>query len=288
MNAKTLSCEYSDNDSSVYTMPKKKSDIRKLIEIDQKDEVQTWQYEIVENFNRDQAQLQDCLECSICYEIVIKPITCGFCGNIFCYQCLKGWTIKNSNCPTCRADIGGEIFRINVRLKSIADYVRKNWDNLRKNFEDFYQCQFEFKLNEIQEVEDLKNAVSTNLINLHMFLQKVHIMKQKISIKEAQHSESPIIKNEEIYEKAILLEATRFNQLLESKMQTIKLDQKNRETKEQIAFYQQGITYLEQVNHQKTNTPPGYLFEYSVNIAFMVLTAISIALIFKFLAYLLR
>ena len=64
-------------------------------------------------------------------------------------------------------------------------------------------------------------------------------------------------------------------------MQTIKLDQDNREIKEQIAFYNQGISYLEQVNQQKTNTPPGNVFEYITNIVFMVLTAISITMLLK-------
>ena len=168
MKAKASPCEYLENnhDTSVYSSSKHK-EIRKLIEIDKRSEIKTWHYEIVENFNRDQATLQDCLECSICYAIVIKPITCNFCGNVFCLECLKGWTTKRPDCPTCRADMGGEVLRINVRLKSIADFIRKNWKTLRKSFEDSYQSQFDKKLSEIQDVEDLKNTVSANIINLH-------------------------------------------------------------------------------------------------------------------------
>jgi hypothetical protein len=73
-------------DSSVYHYPKQK-EMRKLVEIDKSEQVRSWQYEIVDLFNQDQSTLQECLECCICYEIIIKPLTCPFCANVFCQHC---------------------------------------------------------------------------------------------------------------------------------------------------------------------------------------------------------
>lgn len=175
---------------------------------------------------------------------------------------------------------------MDLRIQKIADYVRTNWENLRLKFEDFYKTQFEIKLNEIQEVEELKNVMSTNLINCHLLYKKYFRMKEKISINEALPSSSHIIKNEEMYEKAILIEATRFNLLLEAKTQRAELDQHYREIKEQIAYYMHGLEYFEQMHEQKARIKPSIVHEYAINIGFMVLTAISIVVIFKIMTYL--
>lgn len=92
-----------DDNSNVFHYPKQK-EIRKLIDIDKREEVKTWQHDIVEDFNKNQAYLQECLECSVCYEIIIKPLVCPFCANVFCQECLRRWSRIHSNCPTCRAN----------------------------------------------------------------------------------------------------------------------------------------------------------------------------------------
>ena len=43
--------------------------------------------------------------CSICMNILNKPVLETHCHNIFCGECLLKWLNKSSKCPLCRADI---------------------------------------------------------------------------------------------------------------------------------------------------------------------------------------
>ena len=51
--------------------------------------------------------IQNRLQCSICTEILTKPLVIN-CGHTFCKKCLDRWIEqkgKNSNCPNCRSRI---------------------------------------------------------------------------------------------------------------------------------------------------------------------------------------
>ena len=61
--------------------------LRKLIEIDFDDTIESWEHDIVETFNYNQLKLQEILECAICFDIVDGPLNCPFCCNIFCDKC---------------------------------------------------------------------------------------------------------------------------------------------------------------------------------------------------------
>jgi len=43
-------------------------------------------------------------DCSICYEIMIEPVTTS-CGHNFCYNCLRKAVETKMTCPICRAEI---------------------------------------------------------------------------------------------------------------------------------------------------------------------------------------
>ena len=75
-----------------------------------------------------------------------------------------------------------------------------------------------------------------------------------------------------------MLEATRFNILLESKMKRAELEQRHREIKEQVDFYKHGLQYFEQTYFQKIKIKPSKRHEFILNIGFMLIAAISITL----------
>lgn len=270
--------QFETDDSCVYHYPKEK-ELRKLVKIDKQEEIRSWQYNIIEDYNKNQSMLQDFLECSICYDLLVKPLTCPYCGNVFCCECLRHWSRKNSNCPTCRGELAGQTIKIDNRLHKISEFVRGNWGRWRNKFANFYKMQCEIKLSEFQKIEELRNVISTNRINLHLFYKKYYKIKEKISINENLPSYSFIIKNEEHYEKAVMLEATRFNLLLESQMYRVELEQNHREVKEQLAYYEHGLQYFEQTELQKIRIlQPSRKHEIILNVGFMVIAAISITL----------
>merc|ERR1711939_1086377 len=144
----------------------------------------SWQYDIIENYNKNQTVLQESLECAICYGLLIKPLVCPHCAHVFCCECLRNWSRTHPTCPTCRGMLAGMSIRIDNRLHKITEFVRINWDKLRKKFEKLYNTQCEKKLVEIQENDELRNVISTNRINLHLFYKKFYKAKEKISINE--------------------------------------------------------------------------------------------------------
>jgi hypothetical protein len=109
-----------------------------------------------------------------------------------------------------------------------------------------------------------------------LFYKKFSRIKEKIRINENLPSYSYIIKNEEHYEKAVLAEATRFNLLLEAKMERAELEQKHREIKEQISFFQHGITYFEQTSIQKVKRRFTRRHEFMLNAGVILGFAIGI------------
>ena len=40
-----------------------------------------------------------CLICMICQEILKNPVECQFCKNSFCKKCIENWLTKNNSCP---------------------------------------------------------------------------------------------------------------------------------------------------------------------------------------------
>ncbi len=51
--------------------------------------------------------IKDYILCGICYQVVTDergPVECNSCHNqLFCTQCITGWSKTNSNCPYCHA-----------------------------------------------------------------------------------------------------------------------------------------------------------------------------------------
>ena len=41
-------------------------------------------------------------ECPICFSNAFKPTKPNCCIHIFCFNCLKKWSIFSSKCPVCR------------------------------------------------------------------------------------------------------------------------------------------------------------------------------------------
>lgn len=229
---------------SIYKHPDHKT-IEKLYKIDNSSEIESWQHDLVYSFNKNQQKLQEQLECSICYEILVKPMACPYCKNIFCEICLKKWFQMTNRCPTCRVYLGGEFIHIDRRLENIAEFVKVNWDYLAKRFENFYKNQKEIKIKELEEIDEFKNVIAANQINQCLFYRKYTKIKEKITIKENLPLYSQIIKNEGHYEKAVLAEAANFNDLLEAKVERGKKEQEYREVKEQLVYYRQSIEWFE-------------------------------------------
>ncbi|EGW31323.1 uncharacterized protein SPAPADRAFT_61890 [Spathaspora passalidarum NRRL Y-27907] len=65
------------------------------------------------------------LECPICTEIMIVPVTTK-CRHSFCYRCMYRWCKLHRSCPTCRYSIKRQP-QLNVAIK---DVVRLAVDSL--------------------------------------------------------------------------------------------------------------------------------------------------------------
>ena len=69
--------------------------------------------------------VMDLLNCFVCWNPVIEPMSCPKCNNFACKQCLKAF-FKNSNrnkCPLCKQMVDFKDFRNNDLIGKIADIL---------------------------------------------------------------------------------------------------------------------------------------------------------------------
>ena len=53
------------------------------------------------HLDKDKERLEKEFLCMICWNIVIEPMECIGCDNIYCGSCISLWIKKNNRCPMC-------------------------------------------------------------------------------------------------------------------------------------------------------------------------------------------
>ena len=59
------------------------------------------------------------VECSICRELLWKPVECANCHNLYCGECMNTW-LKNKPraCPACKNYAGGKCHPLVIKQLS--------------------------------------------------------------------------------------------------------------------------------------------------------------------------
>jgi hypothetical protein len=64
---------------------------------------------------------QDFLLCKLCQDILIEPMKCSNCNNLFCKKCIDDWMTTNGKCPNnCKNSKYNESIFINDILLQIT------------------------------------------------------------------------------------------------------------------------------------------------------------------------
>lgn len=80
------------------------------------------------------------LNCVICSNILFQPMTCIYCENSFCKECLIKWENKNKICPLCKKELKTKESRIIKNL--LSDLIIKcEKCNKNINYNDFKNHQ---------------------------------------------------------------------------------------------------------------------------------------------------
>ena len=70
-------------------------------------------------------------KCIFCFDIVLDPVQCGTCNNIFCRQCINRYTyFFPSKCPFCN---NFKREKLNRKLKEILEVFMLNARNAKKH-----------------------------------------------------------------------------------------------------------------------------------------------------------
>ncbi|GIY29987.1 hypothetical protein CDAR_106481 [Caerostris darwini] len=77
-----------------------------------------------------QKALETSVVCTICYEVMIKPMTLN-CSHCFCEHCLLIWKKKQNTCPVCR-----EYMTSMIELGNVNDMIEKLVGMLDQDFQD--------------------------------------------------------------------------------------------------------------------------------------------------------
>jgi hypothetical protein len=90
-------------------------DFLKKLEIKQED-----YEEHLKNAVTDSGETPEDFKCNICTLLVLNPVECNQCDQLFCKSCLNAWMAKGkSTCPNCRKDIMATT--LNRNLKKYLD-----------------------------------------------------------------------------------------------------------------------------------------------------------------------
>ncbi|GIY80905.1 hypothetical protein CEXT_122422 [Caerostris extrusa] len=77
-----------------------------------------------------QKALETSVVCTICYEVMIKPMALS-CSHCFCEHCLLVWKKKQNKCPVCR-----EFMTSMIELGNVNDMIEKFVGMLDQDFQD--------------------------------------------------------------------------------------------------------------------------------------------------------
>lgn len=86
--------------------------------------------------------LEDTIICSICLNILHKPVSCQQCSTAFCYECIDSWkSNKQNKCPFCNCQLGLEnINRLAMNFLSKIQLLCYNKNcNVSVSYDSFYQ-----------------------------------------------------------------------------------------------------------------------------------------------------
>jgi E3 ubiquitin-protein ligase NRDP1 len=62
-------------------------------------------------------------KCNICITVVVQPVECNSCNQLFCKECLAGWLLKgHTTCPLCQGTVSNT--PMNRILKSFLDETK--------------------------------------------------------------------------------------------------------------------------------------------------------------------
>ena len=70
------------------------------------------------------------LECPICWEVAIEPLSCPKCYNFSCKKCIKSYFENKNKCPFCRENINFNDLKKNIIIEEIGKILNKNDDSI--------------------------------------------------------------------------------------------------------------------------------------------------------------
>ncbi|GBP41443.1 E3 ubiquitin-protein ligase rnf8 [Eumeta japonica] len=86
------------------------------------------------------ALMESELQCSICAELLVHPVTLG-CSHTFCHYCITRWRQKSNNCPNCRVTIKSDAKSLAIEtfiekmVKNLSDDMKKKREEMLKERE---------------------------------------------------------------------------------------------------------------------------------------------------------
>ncbi|XP_022917918.1 LON peptidase N-terminal domain and RING finger protein 1 [Onthophagus taurus] len=115
---------------------------------------------------------QDLFTCPFCRRIINVPVTIR-CGHTFCYDCLNGFAVNNSNrkCSECLTEIDDNNFSVNVLVQDFVDKWReRNEDYCENDVKEFLGLEPRYCLRSRYAGLSSKNGLDED--NIHKIFKK--------------------------------------------------------------------------------------------------------------------
>ena len=115
---------------------------------------------------------KESVTCPLCLSILISPVMCMKCQNVFCKRCINDWTKKDQKCPNrCtepnyQRSIGKNEILSKLKFKCEACGNNYKYDEAQKHLNSCYPEQIKEDENKIEnnenKTENNENKVTTN------------------------------------------------------------------------------------------------------------------------------
>ena len=133
----------------------------------------------LENIVKDEVfkALKDQVICSICEELMIVPMECSICQNLYCEKCIEKWKKKGGNCPFhCN---NSEIQKVIEKKRMISKIKFKcikgcGAEILFNDIKNHYnsECYKQKKTMNLMDKDEVNNYCKKNKINIAYFNRK--------------------------------------------------------------------------------------------------------------------
>ena len=134
---------------------------------------------------------KDDITCSLCGKLMIYPVQCSNCQNIYCKNCIENWKQKGGKCPMCKDSTFKDVIEKNNHIKKFKFICIKGcgakipFSEINKHYSEDCLLKKEKEKKICEKIKKIKSAITLTPEEIDKYKKKTG--------KDIPHVESKIL-----------------------------------------------------------------------------------------------